>query len=480
MNNNNHLLYEKKTALVNKADVSKDAFSKFFDSKLKEYNEKYGTSRKTKDIAAELGISHDLFRKYINKEKVTDKRDLIIAICAILKLDTTDTNIGLNAYNMTELDDYNIRDEIIMNILDNTEDNSAPIDEINSELESKYYPKLNIHTHRNISKTVDPFFPYTLLEQSVECRTGDLYGSQYDSLNTQYDLRYIIIAKALISDAECKKILLCADSDNHFSLIDYSGNNHPILHCDDINSTGEFKNCFAKLKSEVKSEEKRIIDLFYDTRNFNKRKSARIINNQLHVFFETYNYSMPVLGEYFFMDYVNGSYTLYVSKRSMFMDMYLGKKGYKILQTNKTERFASIDEIDKFIRLALPSKQELLKMRIKAYENAKLEIDALIDELLSGEVFIQNIDAIFENPYDVLIFYQVADAYQCIVDPITNSVTAIGNETATFQLRDHSEIIISIDDLKKGFTLGLNTIDEIESALQQYGDLEISSFLNED
>ena len=145
--------------------VTKNSLSCFFALKLKELSKKLGTKVSKKDIADMVGVSHELFRKMINREKATKKRDCIIAVCAALRLDTYDTNLALKHNDWMEpLDDYNIRDEFIMNLLDNlnlnpktAEDNPKIIPEINDALVANGFSELDIITHRNSNKDKDYF-----------------------------------------------------------------------------------------------------------------------------------------------------------------------------------------------------------------------------------------------------------------------------------------------------------------------------------
>ena len=58
-----------------------------------------------------LGISYEMFRKILNQQKPTKKRDCIIAICAALNLAPDEVDLALNLYNyMPSLDPYSDRD----------------------------------------------------------------------------------------------------------------------------------------------------------------------------------------------------------------------------------------------------------------------------------------------------------------------------------------------------------------------------------
>ena len=149
------LLINVREEVVDDRKIKKDDLSKYINMKIKELNITFGITLTKKVIAEKLSISYELFRKIINREKPTKKRDCIIAVCALLGLDTEDANEALRFNNMLKLDDRNGRDELIMTILDNHRrhyiDNDTDeldydpdiISEINQVLSDNDYPQLD-------------------------------------------------------------------------------------------------------------------------------------------------------------------------------------------------------------------------------------------------------------------------------------------------------------------------------------------------
>ena len=159
-----------------------------------------------------------MFRKYINKNKLVKKRDCIIAICALLRLDTNDTNEGLYYYNMPELNgNYSFRDYVIERFLDIQSDkqlyfeqtdnqsieetNKRIIDELNNELIDNHESELDIIERRN--KTQDSLVsrPYTLVKTKVEWRTN----VPLDSLENRYSYYNYCIRSSILLDDNGKK-----------------------------------------------------------------------------------------------------------------------------------------------------------------------------------------------------------------------------------------------------------------------------------
>ena len=52
----------------------------------------------TEELASTVGINYEVFRKIINRDKPTKKRDLIIIICYLLHLEQQDYDNALDRY----------------------------------------------------------------------------------------------------------------------------------------------------------------------------------------------------------------------------------------------------------------------------------------------------------------------------------------------------------------------------------------------
>lgn len=77
----------------------KKAFAEFIREKRTDHNETNGTELSTEALGEMLGISYEMFRKILNQQKPTKKRDCIIAICAALNLAPDEVDLALNLYN---------------------------------------------------------------------------------------------------------------------------------------------------------------------------------------------------------------------------------------------------------------------------------------------------------------------------------------------------------------------------------------------
>ena len=469
----------------------KQFFSEFFKAKICKMLDEKGKVANKRTIATEkelmaekLGIDYESFKKYVNGNKKITKRDCIIAICALIQANSVETDNVLDFFNMLELepswDDIESRDGILIRILDTQSDIPYSINEINRELADNHYSILDIIDHKKTS-TAPIKYPYPLIKKKVECRVDELlYGDQYNSLSTEYDInKYHIIARMRLGNPKDEYYELYTKNDGVFC---YKKNTDVLFYsCNNLEDTEKFKDCFIELTKMVETEKKRMAKILNDTKNYKCRCSARVIENELHVFYETYNYSIPELCEYYLMDYVNGKYTLFVSKDSMFMRFYLTDQEYvriygKSLDRNryleKIKRYTSLEAMEKMLNSDKNYRHPILKERIYAFKAIKTEIDSLIDKLKTGKVHIQNFECFDDNHFDIFEYYDVREKFECVYDEYEGNINGIGK--ATFSFDDKQEIELTVENLIDGFELGLGSIDEIGKFLLQHKSLKIA------
>ncbi len=462
------------------------SFSKFFRSKLKEFNDNNSCNLSQDDIATQLGISLTLMPKYIaNGDKATKKRDCVIAMCLMVHMSVDEINIALSKYGMPYFDEANKRDKIIMELINNNRETVDPplsFDELNEFLFYKTGTYFDIIEHRDGNTSKKSTAPFTIVKKRVECRTDELiYGDPYDSLDTAYKRLCRIYAFMWLDDNGRKEYKLCAEPDGFLSCTEYPMRGEWYHKYDSPENSGIFKNCFIELQRRAMAEKKRIAESLNDTRNYHERISAKVIKNELHVFYETYNYTVPELGEYYLMDYVNGEYTLYVSYKSQFMRYYLSKQEYldmfgKI--SNKyDEHYSSGEQIENAIASASIDRKEIIRLRVRAYRNAQDKINSLIDRLRSGKAHIRNLKEIYDNELDVLSYYKVDEAYQCSYDPEYGEIDGVGLDKVSFSIPGDMQVELSVDDLCAGFKIGLSTIEEVGTFLMTHKTFDLAELL---
>lgn len=474
-------------------DFNTHSFSDFFNEKIsKLLNEKgiivnkYSIAEEKKKMAKLLDIDYDSFRKYINNQKQMKKRDLIIAICALIQANSVETDNVLDFFEMQELepswDDIESRDGILIGILDNQSDSPCSIIEINRKLADKHYSILDIIDHKK-KDSVPIKYPYPLIKKKVECRVDELlYGDQYNSLSTEYDInRYYFIATMWLGSKKEYYELHTSNNGGFFANL-HTNDNISIHSYKSIEETGIFENRFIELMEMVKSEKKKMVNILNDTKNYHSRKSASVIDSELHIYYETYNYSIPEKGEYYLMDYSNGQYTLYVSPESIFLRFYLPEKVYNGIYgksidiktyLKKLERYNSIESMEKILESEKKHRNPFLKKRISAFKTIKLEIDTLIENLTTGKVHILNLEYVFNNTCDILKYYNVTEEFQCVYDEEYGEITN-GIDKVTFSIDNNQDIELTFENLIDGFELGLGSIDEIGKFLLQHKSLKIA------
>ena len=250
---------------------------------------------------------------------------------------------------------------------------------------------------------------------------------------------------------------------------------------DSPEDSGIFKNCFIELQRRAMAEKKRIAEPLNDTRNYHERISAKVIKNELHVFYETYNYTVPELGEYYLMDYVNGEYTLYVSHKSRFMRYYLSEQEYLDLfgkiSDKYDEHYSSVEQIENAIASVSTDRKEIIRLRVKAYLSAQDKINSLIYKLRSGMAHICNLKEIYDNELDVLSYYKVEEAFQCSYDPEYGEIDGTGLDKVSFSLPGDMQVELTVDDLCAGFTIGLSTIEEVGTFLMTHKTFDLAELL---
>jgi len=438
MDQNGHLLHAVEETYDRTQHGKKDEFSAFVEKKRKKLAELEGNRVTTRDLAARMGIEYEQFRKILNKQKPTKKRDFVIALCAVLEVNSEETNTALALYDMPPLNTEYPRDDELITILEEQLEMELSIEEINLRLVRNKHQPLVLIDRRGSEAENKIKYPFTLLRKRTECRTDELYyGDFYDSLQTEYQPdRYRIYSEMWLDDEDNRRgFKLTADLSDQFIREDYPLREGSIHVYHNLDETGEFRDCFIELKSMAKSELKTMASYLRDTKNYLERKSATIIDNCLHVYYETYNYTIPELGEYYLMDFSSGVFKLSISKESRFMRLYLpcdvyyklyGKGDIPIL-----EEYESVAAIETYYS-GRPRDAMLMKYRINAYNKMKAELETFIQKLKNKEIHIRNTDQILDNRYAVLQFFGVADAFDCEYDEEYGFITNAKKETATF------------------------------------------------
>lgn len=431
-----------------------------------------------KELGDMLGIGYEQYRKILNLNKITDKRDCIIATCAMLKMDRRETDKALILYqNMSPLSARNPRDKLLIQILDEQYRTPLSVEEINERLIRNNFKELDIIDHKMpVKKAPSKRPPFILLDKNVTpSMDAFVFGDPYDSLDTKFGIyKYECRADMWLGNTVGKKIHhLCVNAfwtayPRPQKVYRYSLLKPNIIESIDYNSpeeAGLFKDYFLELESMADYELNCSCNTLNDTKNYQSRVSAGIYNDALHVYAETFNYSIPELHEYYLFEYINRTMRLSVYENSEFMRCYLLPDEYTSAYGENPNmlvaQYNSIDELetapdDEGIRDRI-----IRRARLRSFKNLKDKSDALISDLRNHKQYIRHLEYYCDDPDRVCVFFNVEQEFDCKADDDNADFMIAGINSYAFTFDDCGTVVISLDDLYHAFELGFNTIHEI-------------------
>ena len=479
--NEEHTINITKDYSVEFEPVAKNAFAQFIRDKRKEYNEDNGEEISTKDLGTMIGIKYEMFRKILNQEKPTKKRDCIIAICVALQLlpGEIDEALGLYQY-MPALDKDNPRDGFI--IAQITGNNGITVKELDNRLMQRGFPGLDIQDKRGgktkSGDSVPVDLPFKVMKMRVRTPidTDYYYGDPYNSLCTTYDpSRCRSTGDMILGDPRRKKYIhLIANTDGYRSAKVIKDEPWPTPF-ESLDDTGDYKNYFIELENAISIEKHRLLDILNDTRNYQKRTSAIFSGDSICIFTEQFNYVVPELNEYYVLTLSAGHYKLYVYDQSAFMFWYLSKESYSSYfgsnYPEPKETFESIEELEDLISASKNSDESThFRIRRNAFRRLMPDVDDLYQKIKEGKEFIQNLDQIFGNAAEVLCYYGLERDFECKYDECDEICGSL--DSKTYSLPDGSEITITLEDIYKAFEFGLPDIETICRIKAKYGSID--------
>lgn len=461
--------------------IEKNAFAKFIREKRKEYNEYNGEEISTSDLGNMIGIKYEMFRKILNQEKPTKKRDCIIAICVALQLKSGEINEALGLYQyMPALDECNPREGFIVAQL--ASNPPITVKELNARLLQRGFPGLDVQDKRKKAKEVKTpvNFPFKVMELKVRTPIDAdyYYGDQYNSLCTTYDpLRCRSTGDMVLQDPKRKKYIhLVANTEGYRSA--------KIIKVDilpksfkSLDETGDYKNYFIDLENAINVEKQRLLDILNDTKNYQKRTSAILSGDSICIFTEQFNYTIPELNEYYVLSLYSGHYKLYIYDCSAFMAWYLSEKMFKTYYDTEIpepkETYDSLETLENLIGKSKNNSDTYVhyRMRRNAFRRLMPDVDILYQKIKNREVFIQNLNCIYENPADVLRYYGLELDFECKYDDENGEICEC-LDSKNYILPDGTDISITLDDIYKAFEFGFSDIQEICRIKAKYGSIE--------
>lgn len=486
MRNNDKMTFHEKKYSNEYIYPDKEKFTKIV-SKYKEADEKLGREKITSPELAKLAnMTPEVFRKLLNGQKRTNKRDCIILICILLKMDDETANKVLAYYGMPQLNPRDSRDGELLDMLYEYE--KLPVDyrfdifEINSRLQFKNFPLLDIpnsgESLHSSSETV-----YEILRKSKKTIAGEVYfGDQYNSLSTEYGFeRYECRADMLLENKKNKRrYYLGSSAFGRCWIEEFDEKKNDVLTYKQYKSaeeSGEFKEYFLELVRSAKKEQQYMDSILNDTRNYGKRISAKLEEDSICVFFEKFNYQIPERNEYYFMEYKSGECCLFVYDKSVFMKKYLSDEEYSThygkCNANVLEVYDSLEKIETLLesKKKLSDEVIILQCRKNAYKKMSEEVLKCLNALKTREVFIQNFEWAFEKEDEVLRWYKIEKNFECTYDEEEDFICR-GVNTTEKVCATGTKVSVSFDEIKRAFELGYSDIEQIFRIKLQKGSIE--------
>lgn len=465
----------------------KTEFSKFFSKNVKTciYNNHKIDKR---DVATMLGFSYEMFRKKVGGQKPISKRDLVVAICMVLKLDEDQTNAALRMHGMLELqtaarefeeDQTRIdqRDSILAGFLNGR---FTSINAVNSILTQNELTILDLNDSRRHSSQHVQNPQFRIAHKEVSCDADYLLYYPDRSLEAQYSPdHYKITARMWIENVESQERFRL-ELDNYRSIIQQFSDGRYSWPPQKYDGNERFRNCFIDLQNMIDAEMRRMMAILNDTKNYKARSSAKLINGEMHIFHESYNYAVPEWNEYFWMDYCNGVYSFSVQKKSIFLWKYLGSEAYKKYVGNPPEQnleaFSSAAQIEILLknnhRDLASTEQVKLRVQLRAFSQAKSEIEDILQRLRSKEIFIRNIADQCPTPTAPFWYFNALELFDCTWPEDDSYDITPGRQSVEFPLKNNRLVPITADDVLRGYELGFGSIYEIAESIDKNGTLE--------
>ena len=459
------------------------SFSDFIKDKRKlELGSSGKKSMTTRELADRLDIDYEQFRKILNMNIPTKKRDCIIAICAALRLDSDDTNEALVLYRyMPTLDTDNPRDDLLIEILEEQLSNPLTIDQINQRLIRNGFPELDIIDHRPSVKPASgkKNMPYKLLKKQVRTFTDELfYGDQYDSLETEYDtFRYRCVADMWLDDEKNRLVYkLTSGATGGYYLEKHGKDIFDVKAYKDLAEAGDFQDYFLELSAMANHELKKMLATLNDTKNYKERIGAGIRDDAFYIFAETFNYLVPETGEYYLYEKIGSDVRLSVYKNSAFMRCYMSEQVYQNTFGKKDNelivQYTSTDEIEHAIKTAKYYDVSLLRCRLKNFKHLSELAASLKQDIVDRRKYVRRLDYIYDDKDRVCQFFGVDKDFQCVLDDEYGDFMAATIDHVDFRLPDDSSITITLQDLYYAFELGFSNINEICRVKKKLGSIE--------
>lgn len=465
-------------------------FTGFIEDKIQKYrnhqDNRYNKGQfKRTDIASKMGnFDYDTLKRILNGNQRTRKRDLLIAVFAVLKLTVKETNIGLELYHMAPLNPMNLRDLVIQQAIAD----EKGFDGINEMLIECNCSPLNLQRTRSKGMDGDNSFYYekdtSTPYEIIEKRVIPYYAVPYSSLSFQYYPRnYQFTAYFIIKELHSGRILKLEDprSQNVY-LMDDNGkqSEFPLYSKGVLKRVSKFGECctepeiiqfFVSMSYLLDVKARELFMLVDDTRNYGSRTTAYYRDGEIVIFTEVFNQEFPERSEYYQVEISPSFQKLSVSERSVFLSKDIGEERYFDLYGQQCyEVFRQYNSFGELISdQCKTSEQERkweLENHIKWFTKAIKACEEAYLKLQNKEVNIREIRHT-ESLSDLIEEFDVYNEFDCITSD-DGCFSIPGRDS--FQTDDG--ITIDLECLIRAAELGIPSVSEISYLIKTKGSVE--------
>ena len=115
---------------------------------------------------------------------------------------------------------------------------------------------------------------------------------------------------------------------------------------------------------------------------------------------------------------------------------------------------------------------DILKLRKFAYKALKPKVEECLEKLRQKKAYVRHLDYIWDDQDRVCEFFGVAEEFRCTLDDEYGDMMTAGIESALFQMKDGSNVEITLQDLYTAFELGFQSFTEICQVKHETGSIE--------
>lgn len=480
---------------------NKETLSSFFrkagERLQEEVGEGLGKLYRQKQIAQRLDISVEQLRKKIyRKENDRLTRDWIIALCAAYGCDDAMTDEALIICGEPTIDDSSPREAFMSEYLRKHDLKPTNLSEFNCELLRFGLRPLDTGSKRskgNMQKSSNDnsFLPYGEMKDIYESK-GYLCDAK-TSIKEKYIPSASCFASGTITLSDGTKRNIGVYSDGFCVIKDEVGSENEYWEeFVSYQDAGVYSAYCYELYTRARRNEQILNDIAYDTRNYKERFGIGIKNNSIHIFLEAYNYDIPGLNEYYFMEYLNGEYVMSVRNASIFMHEYLNGEQYLRYfgglhsDISCNEHYNSTEQIQDGVNILLKISygQQVVMSRERAYMTMRQKVMDILQDLRDRKLFAQTA-ADVKGVGNILYRYGLDEAFECKLPGEMAGLEEVFKDA--FRGRDDFYPTlenISVDDgngvtiklelseVIRAFELGFDNLQQILKVIKEKGGIE--------